>query len=111
VVARAHVAARDEHVPGAGDQEPRNGRVAVGDVDRASQPEVHGGGHRVALFGAVDHTPRQRSMALEAQMRRGPPVALRGPRCNERTRRSYLSTLPDAFNGSASTTSTKRGTL
>ena len=66
----AEVAAGDEHVVGAGDDEGGQLVGAVDVVDRVADPEVHRRGHRVAAVGPVDRADGQRAAAFEAQERR-----------------------------------------
>ena len=68
--ATAEVAARREHVTGAGDDQSGEVRVTVDDAHRALDAVVHGGRQRVARRRAIDHAPRDRSLTLEAQSRR-----------------------------------------
>ena len=79
VVVAAEVAAGDEHVAGAGDEQPGQVVVEVDVVGRVPHPEVHRRGHGVAGLGAVDDAPGQRPVAFEAQVGRAQPVALGWP--------------------------------
>ena len=67
LLAAAQVAARREHVAGAGDDQRPQGRVGVDQAHRPLEAEVHGRGERVAGRGPVDHAPGDDAVALEAQ--------------------------------------------
>src|SRR5262249_17256083 len=73
----AEVAARDEDIAGADDQQAGELRVVVDAVRRVADREVHRAGHRVAALGPVDHAAGERPVALEADVRRAEPVAFR----------------------------------
>ena len=78
--APAEVAPRCEDIVGAGDDQRREIGVGVDEPHRSLEAVVHGGRQRVPSRGPVDHTPRERALALQAKARRAEVVGHDDPR-------------------------------
>ncbi len=96
----AEVAAGDEDVAGAGDQQARQLRVRVHPADRVADAEVHRLGQRVPGRRAVDGEVSERGATLEPQVGRPEPVALgRAGAAAGRIRRQASDMRPPAVSG------------
>ncbi len=74
--APAELAAGDEHVAGAGDEQAGQVGIAVHVVDGVADAEVHRRRERVARLGSVDDDVGEHPVALEAEELATEPVAL-----------------------------------